>query len=139
MTQPAFSAIRQALADTLSSAIPGLRAAANRPLQVNPPMVVVMPAQGALATYSVSSDGLVDFSLRAILVVAPGDSTGGEDLLDPYIATTGSQSVWAAVQENQTLGGVVSFAEVTQASGYGLMNMTGVDYLAVTFTVSIGV
>jgi len=139
VTQPAFSAIRQALADTLSAAIPGLRATANRPLQINPPMAVIMPAQGAFATYSTTMDGQADYLLRAILVVAPGDSTGGEDLLDPYIATTGGQSVWAAVQANQTLGGVVSFAEVTQASGYGLMNMTGVDYLAVTFTVSIGV
>jgi len=139
MTQPAFSAIRQALADTLSSAIPGLRATANRPLQINPPMVVVMPSQGPLATYSVSTDGQADFSLRAILLVAPGDSSGGEDLLDPYIATTGSQSVWAAVNADQTLGGVVSFAEVIQATGYGLMNMTGIDYLACTFTVSVGV
>ena len=139
MTQPSFSAVRQALADTLSTAIPGLRATANRPLQVNPPMAVILPAVGNFATYSVSMDGQADYTLRAVLVVAPADSTAGEDLLDPYIATAGPQSVWAAVQAASTLGGVVSFAAVTGASSYGLMNMTGIDYLACTFTVSIGV
>ena len=139
MTQPAFSAVRQALADTLTAAIPGLRATANRPLQVNPPMAVIMPATGTFATYSVTADGQADYVLRAILLVAPADSTEGEAALDPYIAVTGPQSVWAAVQANQTLGGVVSFAEVMQASGYGLMNMTGIEYLACTFTVNVGV
>lgn len=139
MTAPLFSAIRQALADTLQNGIPGLRATANRPLQVNPPMAVIMPGTGAVANYSASMDGEADYTLRAIVVVAPGDSAGGEDLLDPYIATSGAQSIWAAVQANQTLGGVVSYAVVTQATGYRLMQFSGVDYLTCSFIVSIGV
>lgn len=139
MTQPTLSAIRAALAAYLSSSISGLRATANRPLQVNPPMAVIMPIQGSFARYSVTLDGETDYTLRAILLVAPADSTAGEDLLDPYIAASGPQSIWAAVQADPTLGGAVSFAAVTEASGYGLMNMNGIDYLACHFIVNIGV
>lgn len=139
MTQPTYSAIRAALAATLQNQVSGLRATANRVSQINPPMAVIVPATGTIARYSVTMDGEADYTVRVILLVAPGDSTGGEDLLDPYVATSGPQSIWAAVQASQTLGGVVSFAAVTEATGYGIMNMTGIDYLGCSFIVSIGV
>lgn len=139
MTQPTLTAIRNGLAAYLASKITGLRATGNRPLQVNPPQAVIMPTQGAFARYSVTLDGEADYSLRIILLVAPADSTMGEDLLDPYIATSGPQSIWAAVQADPTLGGLVSYAAVIEATGYGLMNMTGIDYLAVHFIINIGV
>ena len=139
MTQPGFTAIRAALSAYLGNSIPGLRATPNRPLQVNPPQAVIMPVTGTFARYSTTFDGETDYILRVILLVAPADSTMGEDLLDPYIAATGTQSIYAAVQADPTLGGAVSWAAVTEATGYGLMNMNGIDYLACHFVVSIGV
>lgn len=139
MTQPTFTQVRNGLATYLAGKITGLRASGNRPLQVNPPMAVVVPIQGSFARYSVTMDGEVDFTVRVILAVAAADSTAGEDVLDPYVATSGPQSVWAAVQADPTLGGVVSSASVTEATGYGVMNMTGIDYLTCQFIVNIEV
>lgn len=139
MTQPTFTAIRAGLATFLQNSISGLRATANRPLQVNPPMAVIMPTTGTFVRYSVSMDGEADYSVRVILLVALADSTSGEEALDPYVATSGPQSIWAAIQADTTLGGVVSFAVVVEGTAYGIMNMTGIDYLAAQFIVNIGV
>jgi len=144
VTQPSFTQVRAALAASLAARAvnadgSALRTTANRPLQVNPPMAVIMPVTGTLARYSISMDGETDYSLRAILLVAPADSTQGEDILDPYIAASGPSSIWGAVQADPTLGGAVSYAAVTEATGYGIMNFTGIDYLACSFIVTVGV
>ena len=136
MTQPAFTAIRQALATRLGS-ISGLRVVASRNAVVNPPSAVVMPGPGTFLRYSVTFDGQADPVLRVLLLVSEADSASGQDNLDPYLATTGPSSVWAAVQADPTLGGVVSGAAVMEASAYGLMNWNGVDYLSCQFTVAI--
>src|SRR5215813_2816667 len=107
MPQPTFTQVRQALATTIGNAITGLRATTN-PLQVNPPCALVMPVTGTFVSYSQTFDGLPDYNLRVIVAVPPGDSQSGEGDLDAYIATSGANSVWAAVQANQTLGSVVS-------------------------------
>lgn len=143
MTQPAFSAVRQALADTLTASVTNpdgsaLRATANRFQQINPPMAVVMPVTGSFIRYSVTTDTETDYTLRIILLVSEGDSVSGQDLIDGYLSASGSQSVYAAIQGNSTLGGAVSFAAVTEVTGYGLMNFSGIDYLACHIIVNIG-
>ena len=90
MTQPTYTAVRQALAATLAAQIPGLRTSANRNAQVNVPQVVVMPVTGSFASYSLDFQGSLRFLLRAILLVSEGDSASGQDNIDPYIATTGA-------------------------------------------------
>jgi hypothetical protein len=138
MTQPTFTQIRAALAAQLNT-IAGLRAVASRNAQISPPAAVVMPVTGTFVRYSTTFDGECDLTLRAILLVAEGDSTSGQDLMDAYLATTGPQSVYAAVQADPTLGGVVSWAAVTEATGYGLMNWAGIDYLACHFIITVGI
>src|SRR5215470_12794070 len=107
MPQPTFTQVRQALATTIGNAIPGLRATTN-PLQVNLPCAIVMPVTGTFVSYSQTFDGLPNYHLRVIVAVPPGDSQSGEGDLDAYNSTSGSSSVWAAVQGSQTLGGIVS-------------------------------
>ena len=138
MTQPTFPAVRAAVATYLAANIPGLRATADRFLQVNLPMAVVVPQTGSLIRYSTTLDGETDYNLRAILLVSSGDSAMGQDLLDAYLSPTGSQSVYAAVQADPTLGGAVSFAVVVEATGYGLTNFSGNDYLGCSLVLNIG-
>jgi hypothetical protein len=137
VTQPSFPAVRAALAAALTSKI-GLRATANRFQQVNPPMAVVMPQTGTFIRYSATMDAETDYSLRVIMLVSEGDSLSGQDLLDGYLSPSGTSSIYAAVQADPTLGGVVSYAAVIEATAYGLMNFQGIDYLAAHLTVSIG-
>ena len=138
MIQPTFPAVRAAVATYLQTAITGLRATPNRFLQVNPPMAVIAPQTGTLIRYSQTFDAETDYNLRAIILVSEGDSTQGQDLLDAYLSPTGSQSVYAAVQADPTLGGAVSYAAVIEATGYGLTNFNGIDYLGVSLVLNIG-
>jgi hypothetical protein len=137
MTQPTFPQVRQALATYLTTAT-GLAATPNRFAQVNPPMAVIMPVTGSFIRYSTTFDGETDYTLRVIVLVSEGDSVSGQDLIDGYLSVSGPQSIWAAVQADPTLGGKVSFAAVTEATGYGLMNFNGVDYLAAHLITSVG-
>jgi len=137
MPQPDFPTVRQAIATYLTSSI-GLRATANRFGQVNPPMAVVHPQTGSLIRYAVTMDGETDYSLRAIILASEGDSTNGQAVLDQYLSPVGALSVYAAVQKDPTLGGQVSYCAVIEATGYGLMNWNGVDYLAVSLILNVG-
>lgn len=138
MTQPTFPAVRAAVATYLQNNITGLRATPNRFLQVNPPMAVIVPQTGTLIRYSTTLDGETDYNLRAIILVSEGDSTQGQDLLDAYLSPVGAQSVYAAIQADTTLGGAVSYAAVIEATGYGLTNFNGIDYLGVSLVLNIG-
>jgi len=138
MTQPTYTAIRQALADTLTAAIPGLRATTN-PLQVNLPAAVVVPVQGTFAQYSQTMDGAVVYRADVIVAVSNADGDSGFADLDDYISTTGTKSIWAAIQANQQLGVGAHYAVVTEASGHALQNFSGVDALASHFVVEVGV
>ena len=138
MAQPAFPAVRTAVATYLAANITGLRAISNRFGQVNPPCAVVVPETGRLIDYAQTFDGETNYYLRAILLVSEGDSASGQDLLDGYLSPEGAQSVNAAVQADPTLGGAVSYAAVVQATGYGVMNFNGVDFLACSLIFNIG-
>jgi hypothetical protein len=137
MAQLAFPAVRQAVATYLTTTI-GLRATANRFGAISPPMAVVAPQTGSLIRYSVTLDGETDYTLRAIILVSEGDSASGQDAMDTYLSPTGANSVYAAVQADPTLTGAVSYAAVIEATGYGLMNWNGVDYLACSLVLNIG-
>ena len=137
MSQPTFPQVRQAVADYLTSAI-GLRATANRFGAVSPPMAVIAPQTGSLIRYSQTFDGETDYSLRAVILVSEGDSSSGQDQLDAYLSPVGALSVHAAIQADPTLGGKVFFTAVIEATGYGLMNWNGVDYLACSLVLNIG-
>lgn len=143
MAQPTFAAVRQAAAAYFTAHVinpdgTGLRATANRFAQVNAPMAVIAPQTGTLIRYSQTFDAETDYHLRAILLVSEGDSAGGQDLLDAYLSPTGPQSVYAAVQADPSLGGTVSYCAVIEATGYGLTNWGGVDYLGCSLILNIG-
>ena len=136
--QPQFAAVRQAVADYLAAHITGLRAVSNRFLQINPPQAIIVPQTGTLIRYSQTFDGETDYNLRAIILVSIGDSAEGQDLLDGYLSPTGTQSIYAAIQADPSLGGAVSYAAVIEATGYGLTNFSGMDYLGVSLILNIG-
>lgn len=138
MTQPTYTAIRQAIADTLTAAIPGLRGTTN-PLRPNLPAAIVVPVQGTFATYSVTTGGSVLYRADVIVAVSNADGDSGFADLDGYISTTGPNSIWAAIQANQGLGIGADYAVVTEATGHALQNFSGIDALASHFIIEVGV
>lgn len=137
MTQAAFTAVRQAVADYLTASI-GLRASASRFGTINAPMAVIVPQTGSLIRYAQTMDNETDYSLRAIILVSEGDSAQGQDILDAYLSPVGAQSIHAAIQADPTLGGEVSYCAVIEATGYGVMTWNGIDYLACSLILNIG-
>src|SRR5258708_14485010 len=104
MAQPSFTAVRQALAAALAT-IPGLNTYAEYAEQITVPAAIVLPVQGSFLRYA-TMDGALDISLRAVLAVAKAGGSGGQVLLDPFLAPAGPSSVVAALQAHNTLGGV---------------------------------
>jgi hypothetical protein len=138
MAPPSLTTIRQALATQLDT-IPGLRAYANRTDQVDPPAVLVLPIQGSFIRYSVDMSGAAEFGLRAVLVTAKTDSTSGQAAMDPFLDVSGTQSIYANIQANSTLGGVVQYAALMEATGYGPLTVGAIDYLGCHLIINIGI
>lgn len=136
MTTPTFAEVRAALAAYITT-VTGLPCTANRE-QVNPPSGLVLPvAGGTFARYSQTEEGAADFMLRLIVFASRADSEGGQDVIDKYAATSTPESIWAAVNADPKLGGSAVNAAVTEATGYGVMNVNGTDYLKADFIVEV--
>ena len=137
MTQATFTQVRQALAATLAT-IPGLHAYGEYAEQITVPAAIILPIQGTFLSYA-TQDGAMNISLRAALCVAKADGTGGQALMDPFLAATGPSSVFAALAADPHLGGTVDYAALIEATGYGPIAVGAVDYLGCHLIVNIGI
>ncbi len=133
----AITDIRVAIAAQLDT-IPGLRATATAPLQISPPVAIVRPDRGTFATYGETFDGAVSFTFEVFLLVSAASDREAQQQLDAYLAATGTQSVFACLQKTSNLGGLVSYAALTSAQSYGLVDYGGVTYLGAILTVQAG-
>ena len=135
----AIDGIRAALAAQIAAQIPGLRTTATVPGQISPPAAVVRPARGTFVTYGQTmGDNATDLTFDIIVLTAAGSDRTGQTELDGCLSPDGPVSVWAAIRADPTLGGAVSYAYLDRASGYGLMEYAGVQYLAATLSVIAG-
>lgn len=133
-----LSDVRTALAAAIDN-VPGLRALAQMSGQIDPPVAVVVPAPGPFISYSETFElNVADIALEVILLVSYADERAGQLLLDGYLSATGAQSVRAAITADPTLGSVVDYAVLTEASDYGLIEWAGVQYLGARLAVTCG-
>jgi hypothetical protein len=132
-----ISDIRDALAARIDT-IPGLRATAVVTGQVSVPVAIVRPAAGVFITYDETFDGAAAFVFDVTLLVSTASDRTAQALLDSYLSGTGSSSVLGCLQQDPTLGGVVSFSALISGSGYGNIDYSGVTYLGATLTVEAG-
>lgn len=129
-----ISAIRDGLKTRLET-ISGLRAHDTVPGQINPPAAVVRRRQ--INFDSTMARGSDDFLFTITLLIQFGENRNAQNQLDAYLAGSGTLSIKAAIEGEQTLGGVVDFARVAQAGEDALMEYNGVEYLSVDFTVEV--
>lgn len=137
MPNPTIPQIRNALGAQIGANAQGLRDATTVPDEINPPVCVVRPSRGKVIDYQETFDGGQHFYFEAVVLAAVGATRAAQTLLDGFLSPTGAASVLQAVQKDPTLGGVVSWAAVTQAQGYGLVQWAGVDYLGSTLIVEV--
>ncbi|MFC9088995.1 hypothetical protein [Nocardiopsis dassonvillei] len=133
------SAIRRGLATRLKT-ISGLlvydfvRGSVTAPAAVIKPGVAGREAVTFDKTFGRGSDALV---FVVLLLVAPASDQVSQDSLDAYMDGDGTKSVKAAIEGDETLGGLVSFAHVVSVREYGLVEWGGVQYLGAQFVVEV--
>ena len=131
-----LSEIRTALAAAVATT--GLTAQATIPDSIMPPVAVVAPPDGqAFVRYADTFDGAYTLLLSVRVYVSRWDAPRAQDALDPYIAPTGSQSVYAAIESDPSLGHVVESAAVIDVRGYGKYLIGNVDYVGAEWLVQI--
>lgn len=139
-----LSAIRQGLAD--AAATLGLRAYATMPDLLTVPeagaFVVVIDPGDELVSYDADMDGGATYTLRGRVYAGRVDDTRAQNLLDGYLAPSGSGSLKAALESDQRLGDAgVSYVQVSSASGYGEYpeGDSGVVYLGVELIMEVAI
>lgn len=110
---------RQALAGVLAD-VDGFRETyPHFQLLVNPPCAIVEYPSGQFLTFKESFDDERTVELAITLLVPRGQDRSSSELLDGWLEKTGPASIFAAVQADPTLGGVVQSCAVTVATDYG--------------------
>jgi hypothetical protein len=130
-----INAIAQALANRVATT--GVRAFPNAPGQVVPPAVVVIPDRPAIL-YGQTMDGEVNLNFLAIVLLSAANDSSGQTALNNFVASSGAQSVNAAVQGDPSLAGTVEFAVVVSVGTYGMIEYSGQQYIGASFLVQCG-
>ncbi len=116
--------------------IAGLRAFDYMPEVIAPPTAIVQLPEGI--NYDLTfGRGADTYDLRVLLLVAKGTDRAASANLAGYLNAAGPTSVKAAVEADDTLGGLVDVANVKRARGVGSYTVAGVEYLGATFDVEV--
>ena len=133
--------IRTALAASITL-YTGLRTDGQARDQVTPPCAVILPREPFI-NYSSTMDGAVDINLMVLLIIsdaAPVDAT--QRALDTYLGVDQNpaigSSVPEAIEEDNTLGGLVHYIQAVTAGSYGRIEYSGVTYFGARISVVIG-
>src|SRR5262245_55039882 len=106
-----LSAIRAGIVTRLRT-IEGLRAYAQVPGTIDPPVAVVQPM--GIDFDLTMADGSDEYMVAIVVAVSQAETRTAQLLLDDYLAKTGDRSIRAAIDADQTLGGVVDITRVAQ-------------------------
>lgn len=109
--------VRVAFRDTLRKAIPDLRVYEYEPDGLREPVFMVIEPTETLdyANQALGSENISFFLLATLYIVQMSSEEGWREI-DAYRSWTGAKSVRAAVKADNTLGGVVEYAEVVGSS-----------------------
>lgn len=130
-----INATKQAIVDALVGNA-GLRAYTNPPETISSPMAVVM-FDGADYHQGGNAGGTV-YTFRVQLLVGRMALRASMDRLGDYASYSGDESVRAAIEQDETLGSVVSQVWVRTAENIGLVSAgENEQYLAVDFIVEV--
>ncbi len=130
----ALEEIQNGLEDRLKT-IPGLRTAAYYVDAPNPPQAVV--GDPRIAYDLTMGRGADTYQFTITLVVQRGTDRTGNAALAAYCASAGTQSIKAAIEDDDTLGGVAMTAVVTSMGDWGVIEIEQVPYLGCQFQVQV--
>ena len=129
-----LSTIRAAMGTALSE-VQNLRVRELIPALVVPPMAVVQPQD---IEYDLNANrGVNRYTFTVTVFVVKADDRSAQLRVDPFVSTSGTQSVKAALEADRTLGGQVDTLRVTNVSNYSSQDANDVLFLAVDFEVEV--
>ncbi|MDG4750622.1 hypothetical protein O7630_06710 [Micromonospora sp. WMMD718] len=115
-----ISAVRQAIADAVKNAIPGLNTYAYVPDSTSVPCFYV---GGVEVRYDQTlGDNNCELSIVCPILISNTNDRSGQMQLDTFLMPAGDQSLKAAIESDPSLGDLCSFVEVVSAQNYGYNN-----------------
>ncbi len=96
------------------------------------PVALILPGE---VEFNQSFTNKIDVTFRILILMSKQDNPTAYNRLLDYIDPTGSDSVYAAISGDQTLGGSADAAFVTKCSGAGATIWGGQVYLSTEFEV----
>lgn len=129
-----LSAIRTGLSNNIDN-IAGLIVHKTIPDQIVTPCAVIgTPDVEFDTTMARGADKLL---IPVRVYASRASDRSGQEKIDEYLASSGATSIKAAIESDVTLGGAAHTLRVRSASGFGVYNIAGSDYLGVEFTVEV--
>lgn len=126
--------LRTALADLLAQNL-SVNAYSYAPDNPNSPAAFIYPEP---FTYHPTFGTEFDITFVVRFLVASTNSQAGQNLLDEFISTTGTNSAIAALESDSSLAALATSVEVTDLRNYGVLTMPdGTRYLSAELLVSV--
>ena len=136
-----LTAVRDALAASITK-YTGLRADGQARDAISPPVAVIVPGQ-PLISYADTMDGAVSVNLVVLLIIsdaAPLDRT--QRALDAYLGVDQDPAVGMslpeAIEQDNTLGGLIHYIQAVTADNYGRISWGGQEYFGCRVKCVIG-
>ena len=105
--------VRKGIKDRLAT-ISGLEVYATVPASPQSPSAAVIPRSRELMTM----DGVYRYTFAIWVYVNPSDTVRAQTQIDEYLTEDGSRSIEAAIEADQSLGGIAQYCIVTGWSEY---------------------
>ena len=127
-----ISELRAGIKTNLAT-ITGLRVSDFQPDNINPPVAIVFPI-------SVNYDdafarGMQTYTFSVQVIVGRVSERTGQNSIDAYVSSTGSNSIKLAIESDKTLAGRAFDLRVTDMRNYGELLVGEVNYLSAEFVV----
>ncbi len=129
-----LATVRTNLATAAATASSDLVAVDYIPDVVYPPTVAVGRMR---LDYNKSMGGLLEAEFTVHVFASRADTEDGQDVLVPLMGQSGATTIKGAIETDKTLSGACATLRVEVGDGPGLVDVSGVQFWASTFTVRI--
>lgn len=130
-----LTTVLDAVAEVVRTAIPGVRVFSYAPDSINPPTVVVDIERIEFdENFRRGADLL---TLRVTVLVSRADDRSGLTRLKEFMGGSGASSLKAAIEVDDTLGGVAETLRVTGVDSIGARQIGDVAYFGADFNVQV--
>jgi hypothetical protein len=127
-----ISELRAGIKTNLAT-ISGLRVSDFQPDNINPPVAIVFPI--SLNYDETFHRGMQTYTFSVQVIVGRVSERSGQNSIDAYISSTGSNSIKLAIESDKTLAGKAFDLRVTDMRNYGELLVGEVNYLSAEFVV----